>query len=269
MAARQPADFRADYPVGATHRDASIILHRNYALADYGSSSGAVATTGIAVVVARGTKCRTAPVLILISLVRLSHPFPHRFLRYGDELVWASGINKPAPQVISSQCVLLAVHRERGERWSTADYGSGDQGMLKVAPSTRIIHLGRGQSIRQRERPTTSLPARMKSGSCRRSPLRTLSESFAGTNRDSWRDRSCPYASCLSRVRCGMPRPAIRLLARHQQRSFRSKHVAAQPDNQFTTGNAAYSISAYSSRCHDLGSEVRAAVGPRMGLLEL
>ena len=36
MAARQPADFRADYPVGATHRDASIILHRNYALADYG-----------------------------------------------------------------------------------------------------------------------------------------------------------------------------------------------------------------------------------------
>jgi hypothetical protein len=196
-----------------SRRDASIILHRHYALADYGSSSGAVATTGIAVVVARGTKCRTAPVLILISLVRLSHPFPHRFLRYGDELVWASGINKPAPQVISSQCVLLAVHRERGERWSTADYGSGDQGMLKVSPSTRIIHLGRGQSIRQRERPTTSLPARMKSGSCRRSPLRTLSESFAGTNRDSWRDRSCPYASCLSCVRCGMPRPAIPLIS--------------------------------------------------------
>jgi hypothetical protein len=87
-----------------SRRDASIILHHNYALADYGSSSGTVATTGIAVVVARGTKCRTAPVLILISLVRpLSHPFPHRFLRQGDELVWASGINKPAPQVISSQ----------------------------------------------------------------------------------------------------------------------------------------------------------------------
>ena len=109
-----------------------------------------MATTGIAVVVARGTKCRTAPVLILISLVRpLSHPFPHRFLRQGDELVWAGGINKPAPEVISSQCVLLAVHGERGERWSTADYGSGDQGMIKVSPSTRIIHLVRSRPVHQ------------------------------------------------------------------------------------------------------------------------